>query len=207
LAMLAGSCCKRFPASISFCSSGRWPSSSGSCSMQLSVRISQRSKGGSASPGTCSMRLALKPIMLSCAHCPRQAGSSVNWLSEQNRMRKRVRRCRSSGRLLRAFPLRLRISSESASWNISAGNSVSPHDRSRRLRPASWPARSLARVSISRVGTRGQGQKVLRMIAIYRPEAEPLHGLERQRLVMNGISSFNYGRNWTNVSSLLAFNL
>ena len=52
-----------------------------------------------------------------------------------------------------------------------------------------------------------QGQKVLRMIAIYRPEAEPLHGLERQRLVMNGISSFNYGRNWTNVSSLLAFNL
>ncbi|KWV85119.1 hypothetical protein PFLmoz3_05267 [Pseudomonas fluorescens] len=145
-ARLGGRSVNWLPASISFCSKGRSPSSSGNWLMQLSVRISQRNCGGRAAAATWLIWLALKPIMLSLAHWPRHCGSSVKALSEQNSTRRFVRRCRSSGRLLRALPVRLRISSESASSKISRGNSVSPQARSRRVTPANWPALSWARV-------------------------------------------------------------
>src|SRR5471032_3031203 len=157
LARLCGRCANWLPANISFCSNGRSPNSLGNWLMQLSVRISQRNCGGSAAAGTWLIRLALKPIMLSLAHWPRHSGNAVKALSEQNSTRRCDRRCRSSGRLLRALPVRLRISRESARSKISRGNSVSPQDRSRRLIPANWPALSWARVSMNgaSLGNRG----------------------------------------------------
>ena len=137
-----GSACRRLPASSNFCRYGRSPSSLGRVSMQLSVRINQRSSGGNAAPDTWRMRLALKPIIVSAAHWPTHSGTSVKWLSEQNRMRMRVSRCRSSGRLLKALPLRLSTSSVSASSKISRGNSVRPQDRSSRVMPDNSPARN-----------------------------------------------------------------
>ncbi|MNQ91971.1 hypothetical protein D3C85_1073730 [compost metagenome] len=80
----AGSEVRRLPASISFCRSGQLPNASGSSVRQLSVRINQRSRGGRALAGTCSIRLALKPTIRSSEHWPMLAGSVVNGLSEQN---------------------------------------------------------------------------------------------------------------------------
>ncbi|MNN77951.1 hypothetical protein D3C81_1944580 [compost metagenome] len=49
---LAGRLRNRLPASMSFCSRGRCPSSLGNCSSSLSVRINQRNCGGRAVAGT-----------------------------------------------------------------------------------------------------------------------------------------------------------
>ncbi|MNL02604.1 hypothetical protein D3C87_1231160 [compost metagenome] len=124
------------------------------------------------------MRLALKPTMVSAVQRPTHAGNSVNRLSEQNNTRKRVRRCRSSGRLLKALPLRLSTSRESARSKISRGNSVRPQLRSRRVMPASVPARSCARVcmkgfAVDRVNGRhdsGKGRLPVRLA----PELPPI---------------------------------
>ena len=77
---------------------------------------------------TALMRLLLKPIMVSCLQAPRTAGSTVNWLTEQNRTRSLVRRGRSSGSVDSALPDRSSISSVFARSKISRGNSVRPHD-------------------------------------------------------------------------------
>ncbi|MDT4832247.1 hypothetical protein FQZ97_657920 [compost metagenome] len=137
---------RRLPASISFCMRVQSPRVSGSASIALSVRISQRSEGGSASAGTWAMRLALKPTMSSWRHWPRDAGSSAKRLSEQNSTRSRCSWPRSSGSALSALPVRFSVSRVSASAKISRGNSVSPHERSSRRAPASRPARSSASV-------------------------------------------------------------
>ena len=50
---------------MSFCSRARSPSSAGRASIRLSVRISQRNRGGSAAAGTCAIWLALKATISS----------------------------------------------------------------------------------------------------------------------------------------------
>ncbi len=127
-----GKASRRLPASISFCN-GRRPSSSGSVAIRLSVRISQRSAGGRAAAGTRSMRLDLKPTMLSAGQSPTAAGNSSKSLAEQNSTLRRCSRPRSSGRLSRALPLRLSTSRESASSKISRGTRAG-----RRTGPGAW---------------------------------------------------------------------
>ncbi len=152
-----GSVRNRLPASISFCSCGQFPISGGNASSLLSVRISQRRRGGSAAPGSSRMWLALKPTISRFGHWPSTSGTRVNWLSEANRIRSRCRRAKSVGNACRALPERLRISSVSASSKISGGNSVRPSAKSRRVAPASSPARSCASVCIKMVGKMRQG--------------------------------------------------
>ncbi|MDT4851206.1 hypothetical protein FQZ97_853800 [compost metagenome] len=146
LASPGGSAARQLPASMSFCSAGRWPSSAGSCSMALSVRMSQRSLVGSAAAGTCWMRLALKPTISSAGQSPSDAGRWVKWLLEQKTIFSRCSRPRSGGSSRRRLPVRLSTSSVSARSNTSGGSSVRPQLRSSRRVPASAPLRSCSRV-------------------------------------------------------------
>jgi hypothetical protein len=141
-----GRSCSRLPASISFCRAGRRPSSGGKPVMALSVRISQRSAGGRAAPGTSEMRQALKPTTCSAAQSPSTPDRRVKGLSEQKITLSRCRRGRSCGRLSSWLPERLSTSNVSARSNTSGGRVRSPQDRSRRRVPASAPLRSCSRV-------------------------------------------------------------
>ncbi|CAG9243282.1 hypothetical protein PUN4_10036 [Paraburkholderia unamae] len=144
----SGSERSRLPASISFCKFGRSPISTGSASMSLSVRISQRNCGGSACPGTCRMRFALKPTMLSDSQSPSTAGNSVNGLFEANRMRRWRSLGRSCGSEVSALPERSSTSRVSARSKISRGNSVNPQASLSCRAPASCPSRSWSRVAV-----------------------------------------------------------
>ena len=75
-AISGGSACSRLPASISFCSRVQSPRRAGRASIALSVRISQRSDGGSAPAGTCADAVGLEAddVELRCSgRSPRAA--------------------------------------------------------------------------------------------------------------------------------------
>ncbi len=131
-----GKCASSLPASMSFCSCTHWPISGGSALIWLSVRINQRKFLGKAAAETLRIWLALKPTIVKFGHCPNTSGSSVNGLSEQKMTRSLCSLGKSSGKLDKALPERLRISSESAKSKISRGNSARLQDRSSRWVPA-----------------------------------------------------------------------
>ena len=149
---LSGSAASRLPASISFCSRGRWPSASGKVAMALSVRINQRSGCGSASAGTWAMALALKPTISSAGHSPSTRGSSVNRLLDAKRMRSRLKRCKSGDSSDNALPDTSSSSSVSAWSNTARGNTVRP-----------WPFRRSSRMAgfrLARQGASVRGERV-----------------------------------------------
>ena len=144
----SGRACSRLPASMSFCRRGRSPTAPGRVSMALSVRISQRRAGGSAAAGTRVMRQALKPTISSAGQSPSTSGNVVKGLSEAKMTLSRCSRGNHAGSVVRRLPLRLSTSSESARPSTSAGSSVRPQERSRRVAPARSPRRSCSRVCI-----------------------------------------------------------
>ncbi len=149
LARLAGNSRRRLPASISFCRASHWPSSSGSRSIALSVRISQRKPAGSALADTVAIRLALKPTMVSAGQRPSTSGSSVKRFSEQKMMRSLPNPASSSGSVLSWLPVRSSTSSVSFRLKISWGNSVRFSESFKWRAPHNSPARSCSRVCIT----------------------------------------------------------
>ncbi|MNG94007.1 hypothetical protein D3C79_530000 [compost metagenome] len=149
LARLAGSSRSRLPESISFCRAAHCPSSSGSRSMALSVRINQRSPAGSDAAGTVAIRLALNPTMVSAGQRPSTSGSSVKRFSEQKIMRSLVNSASSSGSRLSWLPVRSSTSSVSLRFRISEGNTVRFSQSFKWRAPHSSPARSCSKVCIT----------------------------------------------------------
>ncbi|MNE51449.1 hypothetical protein D3C80_1460780 [compost metagenome] len=149
LARVSGKAVKRLPESISFCRASHWPSSSGSRSITLSVRINQRSPAGSDAAGTVAIRLALKPAMVSAGQRPSTSGSSVKLFSEQKRMRSLLNSASESGSRLNWLPVRSSTSSVSLRLRISGGNTLRFSASLRWRAPSSSPARSCSRVCIT----------------------------------------------------------